>query len=434
MGLEFEQDAICLSGLTGSKLKCEVLGQYYPFWWGITSGGPAVGHKYLTGIVELDAATGEVFIEDTGETVLGSSGHALALKASNANAYNLKIVLVEKNPICFDHLKKVIQRRWKSINTNAAEGSISSNGTGVYLLNKSLDDALQDISHISLGNALFFFDPLRSAEYSTIEQVARARIASYYRTGTEMIVFLFTSDWFLGRGDFKGLPTGLDPNQWSDAEQKAVLEADALLGTVQWRNQILNANPIHEREQAFVEFYRQRLHRWFRYVLPMPFNPKTNQIFHLILCSNYEVGVRATREFYCNVTGNPKYTPDNKTAFDRFRKAHPDLFIGLSGTKRPSEWKILWRIITEHEEGICDNLCSDFSDIGATPNDRQGMLEWLEHVGYIRKIPNNNAWGALVPLYQINWPYTTDRLQVDPPAQFKPISLKLLSMEDINIK
>ncbi len=37
MALEFEGDAISLSGLTGSKLKSEIIGEYYPFWWNITS-------------------------------------------------------------------------------------------------------------------------------------------------------------------------------------------------------------------------------------------------------------------------------------------------------------------------------------------------------------------------------------------------------------
>jgi len=59
MALEFKQDAICLSGLTGSQLKCAVIGRYYPFWWGITSGGPGKNYEYPTAIVELDAATGE---------------------------------------------------------------------------------------------------------------------------------------------------------------------------------------------------------------------------------------------------------------------------------------------------------------------------------------------------------------------------------------
>jgi len=64
MALEFVQDAICLSGLTGSKLKCDVLDEYYPFWWNITSGGKTANYKYSTALVELDAGTGEVYIED----------------------------------------------------------------------------------------------------------------------------------------------------------------------------------------------------------------------------------------------------------------------------------------------------------------------------------------------------------------------------------
>ncbi len=30
--LEFVGDAISLSGLTGTKLKSDVIGEYYPFW------------------------------------------------------------------------------------------------------------------------------------------------------------------------------------------------------------------------------------------------------------------------------------------------------------------------------------------------------------------------------------------------------------------
>ena len=74
MSLEFVGDAISLSGLTGSRLKCEVIGLYYPFWWNITSGGPSANNSWPTAIVELDAATGEVYIKDTKETILGSSG------------------------------------------------------------------------------------------------------------------------------------------------------------------------------------------------------------------------------------------------------------------------------------------------------------------------------------------------------------------------
>jgi len=82
--LEFVRDAICLSGLSGTKLKCDVLGEYYNFWWGITSGGEREGYRYNTAIVELNAATGEIYIKDTQETVLGSSGHALELKVKKS--------------------------------------------------------------------------------------------------------------------------------------------------------------------------------------------------------------------------------------------------------------------------------------------------------------------------------------------------------------
>ncbi len=60
MALDFVNDAISLSGLTGSKLKCQIISQYYPFWWRIASGGDRTKYDYLTTIVELDAATGEV--------------------------------------------------------------------------------------------------------------------------------------------------------------------------------------------------------------------------------------------------------------------------------------------------------------------------------------------------------------------------------------
>ena len=180
MGLDFVQDAISLSSLTGSKLKCEVIGQYYPFWWNITSGGERANHDWPTAIVELDAATGEVYIKDTNETILGSSGHALDLKCSDPNTRKLKVILVEKDADCYGHLKKVISRRWNNVDIKLAEGPIYYNSSNVYLLNMELERALNTIEKISLGNALFFFDPLRSVEYQAIEKVAQKRIKTYF--------------------------------------------------------------------------------------------------------------------------------------------------------------------------------------------------------------------------------------------------------------
>jgi len=112
MALEFKGDAICLSGLSGTRLKCDIIGKYYRFWWNITSGGKAQDYKFPTGIIDLHAATGEVYIVDTGETVLGSAGHVIELKATDPNTEHLKAILVEENRECYDHLKNVIRRRW----------------------------------------------------------------------------------------------------------------------------------------------------------------------------------------------------------------------------------------------------------------------------------------------------------------------------------
>ena len=427
MALEFVKDAISLSGLTGSKLKCEVIGAYYPFWWNITSGGQRANHDWPTAIVELDAATGEVYIEDTKETTLGSSGHALDLKCSNPNTRKLKVILVEKDADCYSHLKKVISRRWGNVDIKLAEGPINLNSSNIYLFNLELEKALGNIERIELGNALFFFDPLRSVGYQTMEEVARRRIKTYYRKGTEFIIFLFTSDWFLGRDDFTGLPTTVDERTWSNDEKSAVLEVDSLFGNIEWRDQILKDNPIYERENSLVEIYTGRLHKWFRYVLPMPFNPKRNQIFHLILCSNYEAGVRATRNFYCEKTGNPKYAPDNRKAFNEFRKYHPEIFEGLSRNRRPKQWLTLWRTITGHEEGICDYMCDDFVDIEQSDDKRQLLLEWLEREGYLSRFNNDNAWKLPITQYKLNWETIKGKLGIGPPVPFKPLSLEEIS-------
>lgn len=430
MALEFVQDAISLSGLTGSRLKCEVIGLYYPFWWEITSGGRTANHAWDTAIVELNAGTGEVYIEETKETILGSSGHALNLKRSNPNTRNLKVVLVERDVACYEHLKRVMARRWG--NVGFTEGPARYNPSNIYLLNSELNNALNFIDNINLGRALFFFDPLRSVEYQAIENVARKRINEYYRVGTEFIIFIFTSDWFLGRDEFVGLPSTIDESAWSVEQSRAVAEADGLFGDTGWREQTLTNAPIYEREERLIELYRDRLRKWFRYVLPMPFNPKRNQIFHLILCSNFETGVKATRNFYCSITGNPVYAPDNKKAFNEFKKHHPETFQGLCGNRRPIQWLMLRRIIADHEEGICDYLCRDFEGIGQDGVMRQAALEWLENKGYLIWQNYTNAWQLPIQQYRLNWTMIKDKLGIDSPIPFKPLSLKPQSLKEIS--
>jgi hypothetical protein len=159
-------------------------------------------------------------------------------------------------------------------------------------------------------------------------------------------------------------------------------------------------------------------------VLPLPFNPKGSQIFHLILCSNFAIGVRATRNFYSEKTGNPKYSPENKAAFSQFRRCHPEIFIGLSGAKRPLQWRILWKTIADHEEGLCDCMCSDFEDIEPIQEKRQRLLEWLEKNRYLNRLDIDNAWKLAIPQYKLNWVALKERLGVDPPIPLIPLSPK----------
>lgn len=426
MPLEFKGDAISLSGLTGTKLKCDVIGEYYRFWWNITSGGPSANYRFDTAFVELDAATGEVYIKDTNETVLGSAGHSLELKAKGSHTDNLKVILIEKDRGCYEKLKEVIQRRWPNIDIAEAEKPVAENKSNAYLFNLEFDDAIEQVKKIELGNSLFFFDPLRSVTWQSVEKVAEGRITRYYETGTEFMIFIFTSDWFLGRNDFAPLPKNPNMAVWSRAETQTVAEADSLFGYQDWRSHILNEESIENKEEKLIELYQKRLHKWFRYVLPLPFNPKKDQLFHLILCSNYEAGVRMTKDDYSKKTGNPPYRPDNRAAYEQFRRLHRELIYWLKGNQRPAEWKILWKIITQHEGGLCDCECRDVGEIGVPPYQIQAYLEWLEKEGYLVESDIKDAWNSETKQYILNWPVLKKRLDLDSPLPLKPLSPEML--------
>jgi len=413
-------------------LKCDVLGQYYPFWWSITSGGKSRNYGYPTAIVELDAATGEVYIEDTNETTLGSAGHALDLKVNTPGTENLKIILVERDANCYSHLKNVVKRRWPSIPIEETEGPFEANSTNIYLLNMELKDALAATENLYLGNSIYFFDPLRNVKYETIEKVASKRIGWFYKTGTEFIIFLFTSDWFLGRKDFVPLPRSLEEETWSKLEKETVLDADSLFGNNEWRSYLLNKKRVKDKERILVELYKNRLHRWFRYVLPLPFNPKESQIFHLILCSNYEAGVRMTKDEYSKMTANPKHEPDRKNALGKFKELHPEVFYDLeTGRRVPLHWRILWSILKQHEGGICDCKCRDLRNIELDFREIENILAWLSEKGYLDRVEIDNAWDASTNQYKLNWKTINKELEINPPHPLRPISPEQLSrLED----
>jgi len=363
---KFHGNAIILSGETGTKPKSDILGLYYPFWWGIASGGKNQGHPKDTAIIDLNAATGKVYVEETGEEIPGSAGHALRLKLETPGTSRLKVILVEQEPECFSRLRNVIRKLWPIFPLSEAEGPIDKNTTRVYLVNKGLDETLNIRETIDtrsrLGLAIFLFDPLRSIAWDTVQKVASRRIPTFYKIGTEFIIFLFTSDFFLGRDEFVPLPDTEDSAKWSSAESDSVSKTDTIFPHKAWRHQLLTNKPVKEKEDRLVSLYKLTLHCWFRYVLPLPFRPKKDQIYHLFFCSNYETGIRATRSFYAKRAMNPRLTLDNSEAYKRFQKEHPEKAKGLAPPSKPLEFRILWKVVKEHEEGYCDVLCQDLED------------------------------------------------------------------------
>ncbi len=413
--LRFHGDAIVLSGLTGTKLKSQIIGDYYPLWWNITSGEPAHQYSYKTSIIDFNAGTGENFIEDTQETILGSAGHALNLKAQE-NTSELTILLAEQDTQCFQHLENVIGKRWPNLGTYGL-------ANGVNLMSGNLQNALKNAQRCAKGNSLFLFDPLLYTPWEDIERVASNRIHQYYQTGTEFIIFLFTTDWFHGRGDLCGLPENDKESSWNQEQRRAVLEADNLFGHKNWRIQLLQPFPYEDRSQILVNLYRAQLHTWFRYVLPLPFVPKDGQMYHLFMCSNYERGIGITRQFYRQATNNPAYSPSNSVAYEKFLTLHPEMKPEKRNVK-PTEWKILWAIIKDHDQGLADIYCRDLSEKVDVEKIRKASLAWLSMKGYLIKIPTlTKFWKKPPDLYQLNWESLQENLSIQAPPSLEPLRL-----------
>ncbi len=423
---DFHGDAIILSGPTGTKLKSRIIGRYYQRWWDITSGGNSKEHQYNTAIIELNAATGEDYIKDTGETLLGSSGHALELKLTGDEKPNLFVILVEEDPECFKRLQNVIVRRWPYSNLKEiSPGVVSVRKGPILLLNLDLKQALKSIGGANLGNCIYFFDPLLYTPFSEVSQMADYRVRNFYQTRTEFILFVFTSDWFNGRNSLglTALPE-TDESLWSPEEKKTVEKADSLFGDTHWRNSLIRNAPVGEKIDAFVKEYSKRLHRWFRYVLPLPFEPKTDQFYHLFFTSNYEDGITITKRFYTESTGNIPQDAKSSDTYKIFKERHgaESLFFGLKAQERPLQWKILWDIIKNHEEGLCDIESPHLVRFERDEAIRQAALEWLEENDYLDPLYSLNLKWELHPqIYQLNWEKIESALGVKPPKKLVPL-------------
>lgn len=414
--LEFHDDAIILSGETGTKLKSEIIKKYYPLWWNITSGGDNRSHSILTSIIELNAGTGENYIPDKNQIILGSAGHALDLKAIRQNTDKLRIILVEDNQECFLHLQNVIKKNWSNLKYSSSN---KTDNDDVFIFNNT-QNALNFLTTIDLGLSLFFFDQLLYTSWEQLNFIAQESIKKYYQTGTEFIVFLFTSDWFQGRDDLVPLPTDTDKKDWSSEEHETVRKTNDLFGHKNWQDSLLNSKNIIEKIQIMVSLYRIRLHAWFRYVLPLPFEPKTDQTFHLFMCSNYEQGINLPKGFFIGRTNNSNYSPNNKVAYQNFTHFHPEKII--KGSARSDEWKILWDIIKNHDEGLCDELSTNLQTLQHTQSLKQS-LEWLSSNGYIKKIAQmTDKWTDLPVSYRLNWDILEEKLKISRPQELMPLS------------
>jgi hypothetical protein len=229
----------------------------------------------------------------------------------------------------------------------------------------------------------------------------------------------------LGRDELVALPNTTLEHQWSAGQEATVGEADSLFGDQKWRKYILNSQDTQSRQKWFIALYRANLLKWFRYVLAMPFAPKKGQLFHLVLCSNYEVGVKMTKDLYASKTGNPAYLPGRspyEKAYAMFRKAHPEIVTGRNGRRKPLAWRILWRTIKYHEGGICDHMCKDFEELEPSTMAVKTALNWLHSKGYINPINAENAWQYPITRYMLNWKTITSSLNVGRQPSLKPIS------------
>ena len=131
-----------------------------------------------------------------------------------------------------------------------------------------------------------------------------------------------------------------------------------------------------------------------------------------------------TREQYASLTGNPKYSPDNKAAYGLFTKLYPETLRNLTGNRRPTEWKALWSIITQHEDGRCDCYCRDLMQIVPDSEELSIVLGWLAKKKYLRLISEDIAWKEknLPRLYELDWTAVKRNLGIDAPLPLSPLT------------
>ena len=426
MPLSFEGDAIALSGEYGTRLKTRIISRYYDFWFGVTARHGYVPKVY---IVEMDAGTGKLYFKDTKTTELGSAGHSLELRYGPTKRYSAKlnIVLVEENSKCRKHMDNVIRRRWPKASLTQRSGGGVLSADGCVTRYNHVSEFLKATSYgYELGISLFYFDPLLSVDWSLLDGIAKARITKPYRTGTEFQIFFFTSDWLTGRNSpfFHPLPRFTDEDGWSAEETTSAGIADRTFGSRKWLSAMVSGKTKAEIESKLVELYKRKLRKWFRFVLPLPFVPKKDQVYHVFCCSNFDVGISVISRFYEDCAGIPfGLMADNVLTYHEFKSSYPSIVAGYTGRRRPPEWKVLWHVMRNHVDGLCDLHCKDLRGKAGSVMKLKSALEWLETEGYLRKVKIPEwPWSAMkFPVYKINWKTTETKLNVKPPVPPQPL-------------
>ncbi|MGM0687520.1 MAG: three-Cys-motif partner protein TcmP [Promethearchaeati archaeon] len=427
MPLEFNGDALCLSGTTGSKLKTEIVSRYYELWLDITTGGKRRNYGRPVSIVDMNAGTGELSIQDANEIILGSAGHVLDLRygISPRKYENLSIILLETHKGCRERLSNVISRRWPQVELESSGEGRFESSDGMTVLFTSQNDVLNYIEEGNLNKfALFYFDPLRSTEWSIIDRIAEERIEKPFQHRTEFLVFFFTSDWVRGRTDFAPLPRSKNQDKWSEEEKESAAAATEAFGGKEWMGVVTSEASEEQMMKNFVYLYRRRLRKWFRFVQPLPFIPKKGERYDLFSCSNFHLGARLVSKFYQSKTGGFDVQASADEVYHKFIRLQPKLRRDRRGTTRPVAWKVLWQVIKYHPTGVCDKYCSGIQEhTNNRSEEAQSILEGLEAAGYLYEIkPEEWPWEEeKFPIYSVNWDVVEERLEINRPCEPDPL-------------
>ena len=440
MPLEFKNDAICLSGLLGTNLKSKIVHQFYELWWIISSGGFPFSYSLPTTIIEMNSGSGEIYIKETDEIILGSAGYALELKFNSnySEIPNLDIILVEENEDCITHLKNVIKRRFPRAEISEDFERNYRENNHCILISNNPEKAVNIINeNIIVGKTIYFFDPLLSIDMEPLKKIYDKNVGSPSSNMAAFIIFFFTSIWITGRNDLTPLPTNSKESNWTIDEKDTINKLNRTLGDKSWQSAILKNDSNEERIERLIKEYQDRLFKLFRFVIPMAFTPNKNQVYHLIFCANYLEGSSILRSFYEKFTFN-KWKPMNTKIYKLFQEIHKFDINFPKHPKRPLEWKLLWNFIKNYRFGKMDILSKDVKKIESDKGRRQKLFDWLLSYKYINEYRSYKNRGKDIRRYELNWDSITNLLKIPKPEYYKPFRdeefLKKKKSPDSNLK